>query len=254
MKGKLSSDTRPGIEVAWDIVETSALSPNPIGTVATAVLDANKRGAPLCGTFLALDEMRSTPRDDAPGHPSSYGAADEVGAGNLITAEVMLEAVKLVRAGRSYPLAVPIGKSLPAWRVRLGHRDAAWQAGGCPRSYRWVSLRCRRRHASSFQPRPRTQAAVRDGQGGQHTAALKPPTRSALRSARGNRQQLLAVRPEIPSRQGVTGGGVISIPTRSILLAGSAIRRATATAGQPHDAWSSGRARDSSNLRPWKWL
>jgi len=62
--------------------------------------------------------VKQAPRDDAPWHPSSYGAADEIGAANLITAEVTLEAVKLVRTGRSYPLAVPIDKNLPAFRHR----------------------------------------------------------------------------------------------------------------------------------------
>lgn len=62
--------------------------------------------------------VEQTPPDDASWHPSPYGAADEIGAANLITPEVTLQAMKLVRTGRSYPLAVPIDKNLPAFRHR----------------------------------------------------------------------------------------------------------------------------------------
>jgi kynurenine formamidase len=49
---------------------------------------------------------------------SKYGPDDEIGAANLLTPEVALAAVQLVKTGRSYPLAVPIDKNLPAFRHR----------------------------------------------------------------------------------------------------------------------------------------
>lgn len=51
-------------------------------------------------------------------YPSSYGANDEIGAANLLTPEVVLQAMKLVKAGKTLPLAVPIDKHLPAFRHR----------------------------------------------------------------------------------------------------------------------------------------
>ncbi|MBT2227212.1 cyclase family protein [Nonomuraea sp. NEAU-A123] len=54
-------------------------------------------------------------------YPSKYGAADEIGAANLITPEIALKAVRLVKTGRSYPLGVPIDKHLPAFRHRSFH-------------------------------------------------------------------------------------------------------------------------------------
>jgi kynurenine formamidase len=53
--------------------------------------------------------------------PSPYGAEDEMGAANLITPDTVLKAVKLVRTGKTYPLAVPIDKTLPAFRHRSFH-------------------------------------------------------------------------------------------------------------------------------------
>jgi hypothetical protein len=53
--------------------------------------------------------------------PSKYGAQDEIGAANLITPQSVLEAVKLVKTGKTYPLAVPIDKHLPAFRHRSFH-------------------------------------------------------------------------------------------------------------------------------------
>ena len=50
--------------------------------------------------------------------PSEYGPNDEIGAANLLTPEVTLAAIQLVKTGRSYPLAVPIDKNLPAFRHR----------------------------------------------------------------------------------------------------------------------------------------
>ena len=49
---------------------------------------------------------------------SKYGPDDEIGAANLLIPEITLAAVRLVKTGRSYSLAVPIDKNLPAFRHR----------------------------------------------------------------------------------------------------------------------------------------
>ncbi|WP_421407567.1 cyclase family protein [Agrobacterium tumefaciens] len=50
--------------------------------------------------------------------PSKYGPDDEIGAASLLTPEITLAAMQLVKTGRSYPLAIPIDKNLPAFRHR----------------------------------------------------------------------------------------------------------------------------------------
>ena len=50
--------------------------------------------------------------------PSAYGAIDEIGAANLLTPEIVLQAMQLVKKGMAIPLAVPIDKNLPAFRHR----------------------------------------------------------------------------------------------------------------------------------------
>jgi kynurenine formamidase len=54
-------------------------------------------------------------------YPFEYGPHDEIGAANLLTPLVTLQAAKLVRTGKVYPLAVPIDKNLPAYRHRSFH-------------------------------------------------------------------------------------------------------------------------------------
>jgi kynurenine formamidase len=51
-------------------------------------------------------------------HPSAYGPNDEIGAANLLTPDVVKKAVGLVKTGKTYPLAVPVDKNLPAFRHR----------------------------------------------------------------------------------------------------------------------------------------
>ena len=51
-------------------------------------------------------------------YPSAYGPNDEIGAANLLTPEVVMQAVGLVKTGKTYPLAVPVDKNLPAFRHR----------------------------------------------------------------------------------------------------------------------------------------
>jgi len=55
---------------------------------------------------------------DTSWYQSPYGAGDEIGAVNLITPEIVIQAVKLVKTGKTYPLAVPVDKNLPAFRHR----------------------------------------------------------------------------------------------------------------------------------------
>jgi hypothetical protein len=50
--------------------------------------------------------------------PSDYGADDEIGAANLITPKLVLEAAKLIKSGRTYPLAVEVNRLTPAFRHR----------------------------------------------------------------------------------------------------------------------------------------
>lgn len=51
-------------------------------------------------------------------YPSVYGAKDEIGAANLLTPEVVLQSVQLVKQGKTLPLAVPVDKDSPAFRHR----------------------------------------------------------------------------------------------------------------------------------------
>jgi kynurenine formamidase len=51
-------------------------------------------------------------------YPSAYGANDEIGAANLLTKDMVLEATKLVKQGKTLPLAVPVDKNFPAFRHR----------------------------------------------------------------------------------------------------------------------------------------
>lgn len=51
-------------------------------------------------------------------HPSKWGAADEIGAANLLTPEKVLEAAKLVKTGKAYPLGIAVGRDTPAFPPR----------------------------------------------------------------------------------------------------------------------------------------
>ncbi|RAJ05104.1 putative cyclase [Chitinophaga skermanii] len=54
-------------------------------------------------------------------YPSAYGEKDEIGAANLLNNETVLQAIKLVKKGKTFPLAVPVDKHLPAYRHRSFH-------------------------------------------------------------------------------------------------------------------------------------
>ncbi|WP_271412034.1 cyclase family protein [Pseudomonas sp. Q1-7] len=65
-------------------------------------------------------------------YPSAYGPEDEIGAANLLTPDVVRQAVGLVKVGKTYPLAVPVDKNLPAFRhrsFRLYNVQVGQQAG-----------------------------------------------------------------------------------------------------------------------------
>lgn len=62
-----------------------------------------------------------TPAAAAEWSPSVYGPTDEIGAANLLTPDVVKHAVALVKLGKTYPLAVPVDKNLPAFRHRSFH-------------------------------------------------------------------------------------------------------------------------------------
>lgn len=51
-------------------------------------------------------------------YPSNYGANDEIGALNLLNADSVIKASKLITTGKTYPLAVPVDRNLPAFRHR----------------------------------------------------------------------------------------------------------------------------------------
>ena len=71
----------------------------------------------LAATLLSTPVFaQSAPKADW--YPSKYGASDEIGAANLLTPDVVLQAAKLVKTGKTYPLGVEINKDLPAFRHR----------------------------------------------------------------------------------------------------------------------------------------
>ena len=49
---------------------------------------------------------------------SRWGAADEIGNANLITAESVLAASKLIKSGKTYSLGITIDRSTPAFAPR----------------------------------------------------------------------------------------------------------------------------------------
>lgn len=66
----------------------------------------------------AVSGQALEPTPTADWYPSKYGPADEIGAANLLTPEVVLNAAKLVKTGKTYALGVEINKDLPAFQHR----------------------------------------------------------------------------------------------------------------------------------------
>ncbi|HAV2903528.1 TPA: cyclase family protein, partial [Acinetobacter baumannii] len=70
--------------------------------------------------FLSFSAFAAEPQPEATAnwYPSVYGENDEIGAANLLTQDVVLQAMKLVKQGKTLSLAVPIDKNFPAFRHR----------------------------------------------------------------------------------------------------------------------------------------
>jgi kynurenine formamidase len=67
---------------------------------------------------VALAATLAAPSAAQDWFPSKYGPHDEIGAANLLTPDLVLNATKLVKTGKTYPLAVQVNKDLPAFRHR----------------------------------------------------------------------------------------------------------------------------------------
>ncbi|RAJ78971.1 putative cyclase [Chitinophaga dinghuensis] len=80
-------------------------------------------GILLLGTVYADAQQKTINIDpkDTTWFNGPYGKGDEIGAANLINPELVLQSVKLVKKGKTLPLAVPIDKNLPAFRHRSFH-------------------------------------------------------------------------------------------------------------------------------------
>ena len=72
------------------------------------------RGLPF---FLAVAVAIGAVADDAC-EPSRWGADDEIGSANLVTAESVLAASQLIRTGKTYSLGIAIDSSTPAFPPR----------------------------------------------------------------------------------------------------------------------------------------
>jgi len=75
----------------------------------------------LFGVLLQANAQQQTTLidvNDNSWYPSVYGRNDEIGAANLLTPAVVMQAMKLVKQGKTLALAVPVDKHLPAFRHR----------------------------------------------------------------------------------------------------------------------------------------
>lgn len=82
-----------------------------------------RRTSLLLSMFFSFSAFAAEPKPEATAnwYPSVYGANDEIGAANLLTQDVVLQAMKLVKQGKTLSLAVPIDKNFPAFRHRSFH-------------------------------------------------------------------------------------------------------------------------------------
>lgn len=84
------------------------------------------------GNVMAQNNSDLNKSETEKWYPSAYGALDEIGAANLLTPQVILDAVKLVKQGKAISLAVPLDKDFPAFRhrsFRLYNIQPGQQAG-----------------------------------------------------------------------------------------------------------------------------
>ncbi|NLR63879.1 cyclase family protein [Chitinophaga varians] len=73
-------------------------------------------GAVMIATLPALGQTA-----DTSWYRSAYGRHDEIGAANLLSPAIVMQSIKLVKTGKTLPLAVPVDKNLPAFRHRSFH-------------------------------------------------------------------------------------------------------------------------------------
>ena len=67
---------------------------------------------------LAASGQQPPQQQGANWFPSRYGADDQIGAMNLLNAQKVLEAARLVQRGQVYRLGVPVGRETPAFPPR----------------------------------------------------------------------------------------------------------------------------------------
>lgn len=73
-------------------------------------------GAVMIAALPALGQTA-----DTSWYRSAYGQHDEIGAANLLSPAIVMQSIKLVKTGKTLPLAVPVDKNLPAFRHRSFH-------------------------------------------------------------------------------------------------------------------------------------
>ena len=76
---------------------------------------AIRAGVLLCTLVLVLAAPRAFAAEC---QPSRWGADDEIGNANLITAETVLRASKLIKTGKTYSLGITIDRNTPAFAPR----------------------------------------------------------------------------------------------------------------------------------------
>lgn len=73
-------------------------------------------GAVMIAALPALGQTA-----DTSWYRSAYGLHDEIGAANLLSPAIVMQSIKLVKTGKTLPLAVRVDKNLPAFRHRSFH-------------------------------------------------------------------------------------------------------------------------------------
>jgi len=81
---------------------------------ATRMIGTIRRAVWLAG-YCAIGAGAAHAQECA---PSRFGADDEIGAANLVTAESVLAAMSLVQAGQVHPLGIVIDPGMPAFAPR----------------------------------------------------------------------------------------------------------------------------------------
>ena len=82
---------------------------NPLRTISLAMV--------FLAVALQCLAIEAQQGEDA-WYPSKHGADDSLGAINFLSAEKVVEAAKLVKVGKAYPLGVVLGRETPAYGTR----------------------------------------------------------------------------------------------------------------------------------------